>query len=70
MAKKRPLTVVDNGFLITETDESPKHIAGLQIYSKPKRAAKGFAKKLYNQWIKTDSACAPYNLILNAKNPL
>ncbi|MFT7186368.1 MAG: diacylglycerol O-acyltransferase [Pseudohongiellaceae bacterium] len=70
MANKRPLTVVDNGFLITETDESPKHIAGLQTYIKPKRAAKNFVKKLYDQWIKTDIACAPYNLILNAKNPL
>ena len=70
MTKKRPLTVVDNGFLITETDDSPKHIAGLQTYIKPKRAAKTFVKKLYDQWIKVDSACAPYNLILNAKNPL
>ena len=70
MANNRPLTVVDNGFLITETDESPKHIAGLQTYIKPKRAAKNFAKKLYNQWVNTDTACAPYNLILNAKNPL
>ena len=70
MANKRPLTVVDNGFLITETDESPKHIAGLQVYLKPKRAAKSFVKKLYDQWINTNTACAPYNLVLNAKNPL
>lgn len=70
MAHKRPLTVVDNGFLITETNESPKHIAGLQTYIKPKRGAKNFAKNLFDQWIKTDTACAPYNLILNEKNPL
>jgi len=70
MANKRPLSVVDNGFLITETDESPKHIAGLQTFIKPKRAAKNFAKNLFNQWVKIDTACAPYNLILNANNPL
>lgn len=70
MATKRPLTVVDNGFLITETNESPKHIAGLQTYIKPTRAAKNFVKKIYDQWVNTDTACAPYNLILNAKNPL
>ena len=62
MANKRPLSVVDNGFLITETDESPKHIAGLQTFEKPKRAAKNFAKKLFDQWVKNDTACAPYNL--------
>jgi len=70
MSKKRPLTIVDNGFLITETDESPKHIAGLQTYQKPKRAAKNFVKKLFDTWLEVDTACAPYNLILNAKNPL
>jgi len=70
MAKKRPLTIVDNGFLITETDESPKHIAGLQTYQKPKRAAKNFVKKLLDDWAKVDTVVAPYNLVLNAKNPL
>jgi WS/DGAT/MGAT family acyltransferase len=70
MANNRPLTKVENGFLITETDESPKHIAGLQTFIKPKGATKNFAKKLFDQWIKVDTACAPYNLILNAKNPL
>ena len=70
MAKKRPLTIVDNGFLITETEDSPKHIAGLQTYQKPKRAAKSFVKNLMNSWAKVDTIYAPYNLILNAKNPL
>jgi WS/DGAT/MGAT family acyltransferase len=70
MSKKRPLTIVDNGFLITETDESPKHIAGLQTYQKPKRAAKNFVKKLMESWAKSDTIYAPYNLVLNAKNPV
>ncbi len=67
---KRPLTIVDNGFLITETDESPKHIAGLQTYKKPTRASKNFVKNLYESWVTVDTVCAPYNLILNNKNPL
>ncbi len=70
MANKRPLTIVDNGFLITETDESPKHIAGIQTYRIPKGAAKNFVKRLYESWVQVDTVCAPYNLVLNAKNPL
>ena len=45
MPKKRYLSIVDNGFLITETIDSPKHIAGLQVFKKPKNAAKSFVKK-------------------------
>lgn len=70
MEKKRYLSVVDNGFLITETKKSPKHIAGLQVYQKPNSASKTFVKNLSDTWSKEDNACAPYNLLLNAKNPL
>ena len=65
---KRPLTIVDNGFLITETNESPKHIAGLQTYKIPTKASKNFVKNLYESWVTVDTVCAPYNLILNNKN--
>jgi diacylglycerol O-acyltransferase / wax synthase len=70
MDKKRKLTVVDNGFLITETKNSPKHIAGLQIYKKPTGAARNFVKNLADSWSQVDTVCAPYNLKLNAQNPM
>ena len=70
MSKKRYLSIVDNGFLITETVDSPKHIAGLQVYKKPKNAPKSFVKKLAATWSQEDTVCAPYNLKLNAANPL
>lgn len=70
MTYKRPLTIVDNGFIITESDASPKHIAGLQTYRKPKRAGKNFVKNLFEKWVKVNRICAPYNLVLNNRNPL
>ena len=70
MDKRRYLSVVDNGFLITETKNSPKHIAGLQLYKKPKNAAKDYVKELATSWSKENTVCAPYNLKLNDKNPL
>lgn len=68
--KKRPLSIVDNGFVITETEDSPKHIAGLQVYRKPSKAGKNYVKNLVKAWGASDSVCAPYNLKLNAQNPL
>jgi len=70
MGKKRQLSIVDNGFLITETKDSPKHIAGLQIYQKPQNASKNFVKDLVGKWSNIDTVCSPYNFKLNAKNPL
>lgn len=70
MPKKRPLTIVDNGFLITESEDSPKHIAGLQTYKKPSRASKKFVQNLMDSWVGVEQIYAPYNLILNDKNPL
>ena len=70
MDNKRYLSVVDNGFIVTETKNSPKHIAGLQIYQKPKGASDNFVKNLADTWSLENDACAPYNLKLNAQNPL
>lgn len=70
MDKRQYLTVVDNGFLITETKDSPKHIAGLQIYQKPENASPDFVQNIVNKWLEQDLAYPPYNLKLNAVNPL
>lgn len=70
MDNRRYLSVVDNGFIVTETKSSPKHIAGLQIYQKPEGAAPNFVANLADKWSLEDDACAPYNLKLNAQNPL
>ena len=70
MSKKRYLTLLDNGFVITETSKSPKHIAGLQVYQKPKGAPKTFVQNLVENWSKENTVYAPYNLLLNTQNPL
>ena len=70
MSKKQALTVLDNGFVITETIDSPKHIAGMQVYQKPKNSTNSFAKDLFDRWAKVNTSCAPYNLKLNTHNPL
>lgn len=68
--KKRYLSIVDNGFLITETEDSPKHIASLLIYKKPENAPKDFVNSLYEKWLSEKTAYPPYNLKVNLTNPL
>ncbi|GAA3935083.1 wax ester/triacylglycerol synthase family O-acyltransferase [Litoribacillus peritrichatus] len=68
--KRRYLSLADNGFLITETEDSPKHIAGLLIFEKPKDADPDVVENLYKKWVTVDTVYPPYNLKLNASNPL
>ncbi len=68
--RRRYLSIADNGFLITETEDSPKHIASFLIYQKPEGAVSDFVERLYNKWVAVDTVYPPYNLKLNATNPL
>lgn len=68
--KKRFLSLVDNGFLITETEDSPKHIGSLMIFKKPEGAPEDFVQGLFDKWVKVKTAYPPYNLKLNLVNPL
>ncbi|MFC3151541.1 wax ester/triacylglycerol synthase family O-acyltransferase [Litoribrevibacter euphylliae] len=69
-SNRRYLSIVDNGFLITETEDSPKHIGSLLIYRKPEGADDNFVHALYKKWLTVKEAYPPYNLKLNITNPL
>jgi diacylglycerol O-acyltransferase len=65
------LSIIDNGFLLTESHHSPKHIAGLQIFRLPRGKGPAWLRKLlddmkqaptgfpFNQRLKTGSAVQP-----------
>ncbi len=44
----KALTLADMGFLYTETASSPKHVAGLQIFSPPTGYQGNFTHDLFN----------------------
>ncbi len=65
------LSIIDSGFLLTESHHSPKHIAGLQIFRLPKGKGPAWLRKLlddmkqapagfpFNQKLKPGSAVQP-----------
>jgi diacylglycerol O-acyltransferase len=58
------LSLLDLAFFIAESEESPKHVAGLLIFSKPPKSRGSFAKKLYEQYLDATEVQAPFNRII------
>ena len=58
------LTLVDMGFLYTETVASPKHVAGLQIFTVPENYEGNFTRDLFDSLMSQDEIKKPFNLKL------
>jgi len=54
------LSIIDSGFLLTESHHSPKHIAGLQIFRLPKGKGPAWLRKLLDD-MKQAPAGFPFN---------
>jgi len=61
----RNLSVLDLAFLLTETEGSPKHVAGLMLCKKPKGAPRNFARKLVEELKTHDGLTEPFNLVVH-----
>ena len=61
----KPLSFVDQAFLLFETEASPKHIGGLQIFKKPAGAKRTYVRDLYNELAEHSKAIPPFNLTLS-----
>ena len=56
------MSVIDLAFLLAETDDSPKHVAGLQIFRKPIGKERGFLEHLHQHWL-ASPVDRPFNQI-------
>ena len=63
------LSLVDTGFLLTETPNSPKHVACLQIWRLPEGRGSGWLRRMLAD-LKQEKAGFPFNQKLNEKIPL
>lgn len=63
----KALTLSDMGFLYTETTTSPKHIAGLQIFSIPEGYEGNFTRDVYDALMSKDKIKKPFNLKVKRK---
>ena len=57
------LTPIDFAFLATETIDSPKHVAGLQIFESPPgtQSSKKFAQDLFTALVEQTECTPPFN---------
>jgi WS/DGAT/MGAT family acyltransferase len=61
----RKLSALDLAFLLTETEGSPKHVAGLMLCKKPKGAPGNFARKLVKELKTHDGLTEPFSLVVH-----
>ncbi len=59
------LSLLDLGFFITETKDSPKHVAGLMIFKKPAGASNNFVRDLFEEYRSFDEPIEPFNQIID-----
>ena len=60
----RKLSVLDLAFFLTETESSPKHVAGLMLLAKPPGAPAGYARQLLADLKTFDRPAEPFNLAI------
>jgi len=63
------VSLVDNGFLLTESPHSPKHVAGLQILKLPPRKGSAWLRKLLAD-LKNEPPGHPFDKKLRYRIPL
>lgn len=56
----RRLSLIDSAFLLAESAGSPKHVAGLQLFRKPRRAPPGYLDRLVGQLLQRPAG-APFD---------
>lgn len=56
------MSLIDLAFLLAETDDSPKHVAGLQIFRKPAGGEADFLDQLQGYWL-ASPVDRPFNQI-------
>jgi diacylglycerol O-acyltransferase len=59
------LSLLDLAFFLTESEQSPKHVAGLLIFRKPPGSAATWVHKLAQEFGGFDSPRAPFNQVVD-----
>lgn len=64
MADGKPLNLLDLGFVVMETRQTPMHVAGLQIFRPPHGAPRDFARTVYEYLRGFPVTAAPFTYVL------
>lgn len=69
MGRMSKLSLIDNGFLLTESHNSPKHVACLQVFRLPRGRGSAWLRRLLDE-LRLAGPGFPFNRKLNTGNPL
>lgn len=61
----KKLSMLDLAFFVVESEESPKHVAGLMRCKKPSGAKSDYGRKLFEELKSFDQVTDPFNLVIN-----
>lgn len=68
MAKK--LSIMDSGWLMMETRETPMHVGGLTLFAIPEDAPADYMESVYRYLVDVDGICRPFNQKIQSHLPL
>jgi len=60
----RKLSALDLAFFLAETDASPKHVAGLMLFKKPRNAPRNFGARIVEELKSHNRPTEPFNLVI------
>lgn len=60
----KKLSTIDLAFFLAESENSPKHVAGLHLYKKPANCPADFAARLLDELKTHDDLEEPFNLVI------
>lgn len=61
----KKLSLIDLAFFLTESEESPKHVAGLMIFKRPAKSSARFATELFAEFRSFDEPGEPFDQVIN-----
>ena len=61
----KQLSLLDLVFFLVESEESPKHVAGLMRCQKPKGAPADYVRRLVEAMKRQNEVQEPFNLVIN-----
>jgi WS/DGAT/MGAT family acyltransferase len=66
----RKLSLMDLAFFIAESEDSPKHVAGLMRCKKPVGCPADYAEKLVSEALESDDIAEPFDQVINFFGPM
>lgn len=66
----RKLSIMDSGWLMMETRETPMHVGGLALFAVPDGAPEDYMESIYRYLVEVDGICRPFNQKMQSHLPL